>query len=181
MGSRTSELEAGTIDRLAGHNVWATRVLLERCRGLTPEQFTRSFDIGPGRLHDTLLHVAGAMRRWADRIGDRPLRPSVEQENRVRTPDEILALLNEAEADLSGVLGRVVEEGRLDETMSITIPRYQEPFVFTRGTAIVHVMTHGVHHRAQAINMLRRLGLADLPDLDAIEWELAGGTGRRRA
>ena len=56
--------------------------------------------------------------------------------------------------------------------MEFRVPDRAEPFVVTRGTAIVHVMTHGAHHRAQALNMLRRLGVEELPDLDAIEWEL---------
>jgi uncharacterized damage-inducible protein DinB len=44
----------------------------------------------------------------------------------------------------------------------------------------VHVTTHGMHHRAQCLNVLRRLevpGVSDrLPDLDALEWQLKGGT-----
>ena len=148
-------------------------MLLERCRSLTPQQFTQRFAIGPGSLHDTLLHIVGAMRRWADRIGDRPLRPSVEDEDRTWTPDEIVALLDEAASDLAAVTEVMVEEDRLEEMMDPgTIPGWKEPRAFTRGTAIVHVLTHGVHHRAQALNMLRGLGAGDLPEVDAIEWEL---------
>jgi uncharacterized damage-inducible protein DinB len=46
------------------------------------------------------------------------------------------------------------------------------PERFGRGTAMVHIATHGMHHRAQALNMLRRLGVTDLPELDAVAWEL---------
>lgn len=52
--------------RLLQHNAWATRVLLERCRSLTPQQFLQQHDIGPGSLHDTLRHIIGAMLRWSD-------------------------------------------------------------------------------------------------------------------
>ena len=171
----------GVFDRLLGHNAWATRVLLERCRGLTPVQFTQRFDIGPGSLHDTLLHVVGAMRRWADRIDERPLRDRIEQQKqRPRSPAEILALLDDAARDLKGVADRVVEEDRLDEQMQVLYSGQERPFVVTRGTALVHVLTHGVHHRAQCLNMLRRLGVQDLPDLDAVEWEVQA-TGRSKA
>ena len=169
--------ELTTDDRLAhrllGHDTWATALLLQRCRDLTPAQFSKRFDIGPGSLHDTLLHVVGCVHRWTDRIGDRPLRSSVEKEQRTWTPDEILSLLHESEPEFKAVVTNVIREGRLDETMEFSAPDLQEPIVFTRGTAIVHVITHGVHHRAQALNMLRRLGVADLPDLDAVDWELA--------
>jgi uncharacterized damage-inducible protein DinB len=164
----------GVFDRLLGHNQWATRLLLERCRGLTPAQFTQRFDIGPGSLHDTLLHVVGAMRRWADRIEQRPLRDSIEKPKHPRPPAEILALLDDAARDFKGVADRVVEEDRLDEKFQVVFSGVPEPQVMTRGTALVHVLTHGVHHRAQCLNMLRRLGVQDLPDIDALDWEAAG-------
>ncbi len=154
--------------RLLQHNAWATRVLLERCRSLTPEQFVQRYDIGPGSLHDTLRHIIGAMLRWSDRIADRPVRESVEKNPEPQTPDELLALLDRAGRELEDVVSRVDREGRYDEMMQAEFL----PERFTRGTAVVHVLTHGMHHRAQALNMLRRLGLTDLPDLDAIEWEL---------
>ncbi|MGQ0549460.1 MAG: DinB family protein [Armatimonadota bacterium] len=92
--------------RLLRHNAWATRVLLERCRSLTPQQVQQRFDIGPESLHDTLRHIIGAMLRWSDRIADRPVRES-------------------------------------EMMRAEFLPEH-----FTRGTALVHVLTHGMHHRA---------------------------------
>jgi uncharacterized damage-inducible protein DinB len=155
-------------DRLLRHNAWATRVLLERCRSLTPQQFQQRFDIGPGSLHDALRHIIGAMFRWSDRIADRPVRESIERQPAPRTPEELLALLDQAARELEGVASRVGEDGRDEELMQAQF----RPERFTRGTAIVHVLTHGMHHRAQALNMLRHLGVTDLPELDAVEWEV---------
>lgn len=153
--------------RLLQHNAWATRVLLERCRSLTPQQFQQGFDIGPGSLHDTLRHIIGAMLRWSDRMADRPVRASIEKNPKPQTPDELLVLLDRAGRELEEVASRVDRESRHDEMMQAEFL----PERFTRGTAMVHVLTHGMHHRAQALNMLRHLGATDLPDLDAIEWE----------
>lgn len=164
------------IDRMLGHDAWATRLLLERCRDLTPAQYTRKFPMGPGTVHDAMLHVVAAMGRWADRIGDRPLRPSLEDEGRTWTPDEISAKLDEFAADLAAVAEQVTRENRVNEMMEVRIRGYEKPFHFTRGTAIMHVTTHGVHHRAQVLNMLRHLGLEDLPDVDAVEWEIGSGS-----
>ncbi|MDR7419797.1 MAG: DinB family protein [Armatimonadota bacterium] len=154
-------------ERLLHHNLWATRVLLDRCRLLTAEQFMQRHDIGPGSLHDTLRHIVGAMFRWADRLAGRTVRDSIERNPRPQTPDELLTLLDRAARELEEVVTRIDRESRHDEKMRTEFPG--EPF--TRGTAVVHVVTHGVHHRAQALNMLRRLGVADLPELDAISWE----------
>lgn len=155
-------------DRLLQHNTWATQALLERCRSLTPEQFQQRHDIGPGSLHDTLRHIIAAMLRWADRLADRPVRESIEKHPQPRTPDELLVLLDQAGRELAEVVSRIDREGRHDEMMQAeSIPER-----FTRGPAVVHVLTHGVHHRAQALNMLRRLGVTDLPGVGAIGWEV---------
>ena len=93
-------VDGAIVERLLAHNAWATRLLLERCATLPAGQFETAFEIGPGSLHDTLLHVTGAMRRWSDRIRDREIRPSVEEEERTWTPREILALLAQTTAEL---------------------------------------------------------------------------------
>jgi hypothetical protein len=39
-----------------------------------------------------------------------------------------------------------------------------------RLNAIVHVITHSMHHRARLLYMLRRLGPANLPEGDVLSW-----------
>ena len=72
------------LQRLLDHNLYATRLTLETCRGLSSDQFHQRFEIGPGSLHDTLRHVVGAMLRWSDRIAllPAPEQKSVPQERR---------------------------------------------------------------------------------------------------
>ncbi|MBI1302944.1 MAG: hypothetical protein GC172_04045 [Phycisphaera sp.] len=155
------------------HNAWATRELLRVCTKLDGAQWHRGFDIGPGSLHDTLTHIVGAMFRWADRIDgpSRTMHPSIEDGTR-RTPAELLALLDAAAADLEAAAARARRLGlatELDVTLGGT------PYRLTLGAMLVHATTHGMHHRAQCLNMLRRLGVAGvsdaLPDLDVLEWE----------
>lgn len=47
---------------------------------------------------------------------------------------------------------------------------------FEIGAALVHVTTHGMHHRAQCLNMLRHLGVPGisdrLPEIDPLDWQL---------
>ena len=163
-----------TLERLLEHNHWATRRLLEACRSLAPEQFHARFDIGPGSMHDTLRHIIGAMRRWADRIDQRELRPSIEQDPSPRNVEELSSLLDEAAGDVGGIARRIERSNRLDESFEFVIRGWKGTFRVTFGTALVHLMTHGVHHRAQCLNIMRRLGVAadQLPEIDAIEWEL---------
>lgn len=61
------------IDIMLAHNEWATRNVLEACAKLTPEQFHKTFEIGPGTLHNATLHIVGAMRTWTQTLaGQQP-------------------------------------------------------------------------------------------------------------
>lgn len=169
------EFEMQVGDRLISimleSNAWATGVLLESCGGLSPEQFHRRFEIGPGSIHDTLRHVIGAMLRWADRIGGTPLRPSIEVPEKRSSIAELREALKLAVQDLRATVDRVSAAGAWHETIEFTIPDVTT-YRFSRAAALVHVVTHGVHHRAQVMNMRRQLGLPSLEvDLDPVEWE----------
>lgn len=154
------------------HNAWATRQQLEMCRPLTEAQFHRPFEIGCGNLHDTFVHIIGAMDRWADRIAGVPLGPRKEDPTH-RSIDELVTMLDRAAAKLEKSARRLIDENRLDEMMEFPGPEGQPPYRFRRASAMVHVTTHGVHHRAQIFNMLRHLGVKQTLDLDPVEWELA--------
>ena len=165
------------LDILLGHNHWATRTILERCRTLTPEQFHEHFDIGPGTLHDTLTHITGCIFRWSDRIDTRALRPSIEHEPGAttgpmprRSPDQLIAILDNACADFAAVVAR--QRPRLAEVRQWTFGA--DTYNFTVVAAIIHVTNHGMHHRAQCMNMLKRLGRPVNADLDELEWQVAG-------
>lgn len=167
-------------------DAWGTRRVLEACSGLTGAQFHARFDIGLGSLHDTLTHIIGAMRRWADRIDARPLRPSIEP--RVagdsiptpigRSPRELLEVLDEAAADLAAVAAR--HAAGLEQPIECVFGG--KTYVFSRGAALVHVCTHGMYHRAQCINMLKRLGIRGLsdhlPEVAVTEWQAETETGQ---
>jgi len=47
-------------------------------------------------------------------------------------------------------------------------------FDITRGAVVAHVTTHGMHHRAQCLNMLRQLGVSPLPPSSVVEWTWSG-------
>jgi uncharacterized damage-inducible protein DinB len=114
------------------------------------------------------------MLRWADRIDGPPteLRPSIEGIAQ-RTPAELLALLEAAESGLAASADRARARG-LGTEFDVTLAG--KTCRFTLGAALVHVTTHGMHHRAQCLNMLRHLsapGISDqLPEIDPLDWQL---------
>jgi uncharacterized damage-inducible protein DinB len=155
------------LSALLGHNHWATHKVLGLCAGLTPEQFHQQFEIGFGSLHDTLRHMLECTRSWSTYIAALPTRPSVKPADQRFSLDEFAALLDETTEELRILIDE--SQGRLGELIYATLGGKQYPF--TRGVALTHVLVHGTHHRAQCLNMLRRLGVANLPDIDVNDWQ----------
>jgi len=173
---------------LASHDAWATRKLLETCTKLSRDQFHQKFEIGLGSLHDNLTHIVGVMLRWADRIAERPLREPIMKlpfpgappttQARDRTPQELQAILAEADADLRTVIETARARG-LEKPVQVTWPTKEggkKTYTFSKGAALTHLFTHGEYHRAQCVNMLRHLkapGVSDaLPDIGVIDWQV---------
>ena len=179
------ELSSDIVHIQIAADAWGTRKLLGLCRRLSRDQFHHRFQIGPGSLHDTLTHIISATRRWTDRLAGRTLRPMLHAfpeyphlsgESVERTVDELCALLDEAERDLQSVVK--AGASKLDSTVSLDWPASDgktKTYTFTHAAVLVHLSTHGAHHRAQCLNMLRHLnipGLSDkLPDPSAVDWQ----------
>jgi uncharacterized damage-inducible protein DinB len=149
-------------DILLAHNEWATRSIISACAALTEEQFHRRFEMGPGSLHDTTTHLLGATRAWTDLLAGRAERPRLEGTR--RTVAELMALLEEIGGDLAVVAGA----HPLEEL--VTRERGGKSYTFSRGGILTHVTTHGMHHRAQCLNMMRHLGVSPLPPSSVLEW-----------
>lgn len=157
-------MHSDPLEILLIQNRWATRNMLEACAALGPEQFHQRFDMGCGSLHDNLTHVLGAMRGWGDLLAGREQRPRLDEGDAKRTPDELLTLLDEISNDLEAE----AKAHPVDE--EVTGSRGGRTFTFTRGGVVTHVTTHGMHHRAQCLNMLRQLGIDRLPPSAVVEW-----------
>lgn len=188
--TKTAEPTALTHDPitvLIRSDAWGTRLMLECCEKVTREQFHRKFEMGLGTLHETLTHIISVMRRWTDRLAGRVPRamlhtvaefPHLGGEAKERTVRELRVLLDEAEKDLLDVAASCRD--RLHTTVTVEWPGEGgtvKVYTFTRGAVFVHLTTHGYHHRAQCLNMLRHLGVAGvsdkLPEPSAVDWQAA--------
>ena len=152
------------VEILLIHDRWATKNILGACEKISADQFHQRFEMGPGSLHATLIHVIGAMRGWSDLLASRPQRPRPDQDGTQLTPGELVKLFDESADDFS----HLVHSHPLDEIVSRE--RNGKLYSFTRGAVLTHVTTHGMHHRAQCLNMLRQLGVTPLPPSSVMEW-----------
>jgi uncharacterized damage-inducible protein DinB len=153
------------IDILLAHDKWATTQILNACAALTHDQFHRHFDMGPGSLHDTTTHILGAMRSWGDLLAGRDFQPRLEGTE--RSAPELLSLLETVTADFAASARAYPLDGL------VTRSRDGKSYTFPRVSVITHVTTHGMHHRAQCLNMLRHVGITPLPQSSVLQWMLA--------
>jgi uncharacterized damage-inducible protein DinB len=153
------------LDRLLGHDAWTTRLLVERCLKLTDEELDREFDIGHRTVRATLLHVIWNVESWADLINGEAVRARVED----GAVASMIARLDRAAADLARAARAVADRNGWDERFLDTLD--DPPAEHSYGGAIAHVITHSMHHRAQVLYMLRKLGVDGLPEGDVLSWE----------
>ncbi len=153
---------------LIEYDRWANQQVFDLCRSLTEADLDRKFDIGLGSLRRTLIHVVANMEYWFDRAsshdpprfdspGTLPLGVMIERYNRVW--EQIRSMITESDqAFLHGEVVSVFKEPT--ETFVVRFPR---------SAALLQLLDHGTHHRAQCLNMLRQLGIDSLPELSLID------------
>jgi uncharacterized damage-inducible protein DinB len=150
------------LDRLMEHDRWATEQLLELSGGLTDVQLDQEFDVGHRTLRETFKHMIFNVEAWTDVIEGRP----IEREQR----DSSLAALREwhdrAYDEFAALARRVRAEGRMEE---LFVDSYGEQMRY--GGAIVHVVLHNAEHRTDALHILSRLGLPEVPEVDHALWD----------
>jgi len=153
------------LDRLLGHDAWTTNLLLQRCESFSDAQLDREFEIGPGTLRRTFDHIIWNMEAWSAAMdGARAIERSAD-----KTIAGLKTRLQIAAERLQRIARQVGDADGWDKlyTDHLDRPPSQRPY----GTAIAHVITHSMHHRAQILNMLKRSGVTDLPEGDVFSWE----------
>ena len=152
------------LDRLLGHDAWATRQLLSRCQGLADEQLDREFDIGHRTVRGTLAHIIRNVHAWSRLMAGRSI-----SELPGQSIAELTATFEEATDELASLARGIAQRGAWDDTFLDVLDN--PPVKKSFGGGIAHIITHSMHHRAQLLYMLRELGLQRLPEGDVLSWE----------
>ncbi len=150
------------LDRLLGHDHWATAGLLDLSRDLTDEQLDQPFDVGHRTLRETFEHMIVAVEFWTALMAERPI-------DAPRDDHSLVALVERHErfyATFAIFARRLRDEQRLDDTF---VDQYAARKTF--GGTIIHVVLHNAEHRTEALHILERLGVPDLPEVDHGLWD----------
>lgn len=147
--------DKATLALIFAYGDWANGVVLDVAERLTDAQLDQPFDMGPGSIRKTLLHIRFAEQWWLTNWREGPGRPFPELPLTSSVADlrdlwaETIAARNAELASRSDAeLHRIVE----------AIPRPGVLRTFPQGATMLQLCNHGVHHRAQAVNMIRRVG-----------------------
>lgn len=169
MIEKPAQLDGAPVAILLETNLWATRALLAAMEPLTDDQLDHEFEMGLGTLRKTVTHVLAAMRGWADLLEGNTQRERLDEPDADGNP-KVFSV-----AEMKDHLETIAKELHAGATAGPTSEvcqghRGDRKYAFTRGGVICHVTTHGVHHRAQCQNMLRHLGVSELPQSSVLEW-----------
>ncbi len=156
------------LDRLLAHDTWTTRQLILACQPLPDELLDKEFDIDQRSLRKTFVHIIGNMEVWTDLLCERPSeRP--EQKRTGNTLPELLERLSVVSRDFANVARKVAREQRYDAGFLDVLD--DPPRLKTFGGAIGHLLTHSMHHRAQVMFLMEKVGLTEHIEGDLLSWE----------
>lgn len=142
----------------------ANRLVYEAAAALSPEQLDRPLEVGPGpgTLRRVLIHIHAGESTWLKRW-----RGEVEakwpDESVATSPGELLSRLRSLAAERDAFINA------LDDATLVAEQAYRDSkgslFRAALRQMLLQGIVHSIHHRAQAVNAIRRLGGAP-PEVD---------------
>lgn len=137
---------------------WGMARMFDEAEKLSDADLDRDFGMGMGTMRKTLLHLYDAESWW---------RGNWRHEKKVlsRLPVETsIAELRERWTTLASDRKTALASRNSESLMEPVEADFGAgPMVFRIGESMLQLGVHGTHHRAQAINMLRRLGVQGKP------------------
>lgn len=153
--------------RIYDYLTLARQRIFDAVRPLAAEQYSREFPIGLGTLGRTLTHIMICEWSYVQRMQQREVPPYQQWPIRDEEPPAFDALeatwLKQAD-ETRAAINDVRDWNATIEYRSLGD---EHPMIVTCSVADIftQLALHEMHHRAQALNMLRHLGI-ELGDLD---------------
>jgi len=155
------------LQQLFRHDLWANRLILDACAGLTPEQMDTSTEGTYGTILRTLFHLVASVDSYAARLVVRP-RLLVNDDALPLPPFEVLrAVLATAGTEL------IEQAGSVSETRTVDVAGDDGPRTIPAWIILVQAIDHGREHRTHIATMLTQLGI-EPPDMDGWQFQYSG-------
>lgn len=154
----------------AAHAAWALGELLRHAGTLPVERLDEDLGIGPGSLRENLAHTIECMFFFADNFGGRAYAEPADFREGSRSLAGLAGLLARADESLRAAMIGACEHGHGER---VPWPN-AEGGTMPAAAAISQVFDHSTLHRAQCVNILKRLGVRPVPDLDPMSFLAMG-------
>jgi len=148
-----------TLAILFDHHRWAMEQVCNAAEPLKDALLDRPVEMGLGSLRKTIQHLAQAEKAWMERIAA-PSPAPIQFAEVPKAPGELLKVLEALHAERNGWLAKQCDESL--QTQHAYLNTRGEQFSDRLCDILLHVYNHGVHHRAQIVNMLRHCGVQPL-------------------
>ena len=163
----------GALEEAYRAHAWATRRLLDFCRGLTAEQLAAGHNDATGwTIPQTLTHLVSADGYYVGTLSGsgRPVPRWNEDEDPAWSTEDLV----ERSARLAGLWDAYL---KLPDDADRLVMLDNGTFECRAGVVAAHALHHGDLHREQVCSIIRGLGV-EPPDLQT--WEYAVDEGRAR-
>ena len=146
--------------RSLDYNVWANARIVDACARLSADQWTKDLGTSFPSIRDTVGHIVAVewvwLRRWKGEspraLPDWAVAASVQS---LRTK------LDEVEAERAAFVETLVDADLPRRIAYINLKG--EPWEYSLGDMLVHLVNHSTYHRGQVSAMCRQVGAAAPP------------------
>lgn len=163
---RKTMIDLKSAGTMLTYSDWANSEILNVSKRIGDEQMDQEFDMGRGSLRKTLLHILAGESVWLQRWQGRTETKWPDEEEKAPA-SEIMKRLAVNCSARSGFINGLKETDLAREVV------YRDSkgslFKATLADMILQGIIHSMHHRSQAVNMIRRLG-GGLVELDYMTW-----------
>ncbi|GAA4461619.1 DinB family protein [Novipirellula rosea] len=160
----------GLMDDLYAYNDWANDKVIALCSGLSDAQLDMPREMGFGTLRATLFHILTAEVIWMERWQGVPWRPFPKDPEGMSVAAIADGLKHVAHSRRELMMAEQANRwSRRVEYQDST----QTPFDHRLSDLLLHVVNHGVHHRAQALNYLKQFDRTVVAGIDYCFYRLA--------
>jgi len=148
------------------------KILLDCCRELESQDFTRKNGYGFQSVRDTLVHIADCYHAWLGSFvllkTTKPLTPKEDLPK--MNVDEIKSRFEQVDSYVNQLFEALGNQ--LNEPIQRNIPWREtpEPLTITPAKLLMHTITHEYHHKGQIVAMIRQMGY-EPPNTDVLGTE----------
>lgn len=151
------------IRRLHAHRAWCTANLRGAAADLSDEQRRTPFDVGQGSVWATLVHLYAAEYAWLEALEGNE-NPPLYKQDVFASWDELDTAWAALDERWQRYLDRLTDADLAQPVRKVsTSSGAGRPHVTAASDVLLHVCTHAQYTTAQAVNMLRQLGVTPLP------------------